>query len=321
MGKNILCSISTRGRYDTTLPMTLAGVIGQTKMPDKVIVFDDNEQPRDVRDQQHYLYLFQILSERGVDWEWVYAEKRGQHFNHDKANNAGYKWVWRLDDDTVPEGNVLETLYSYVNDAVGAVGGAILTPPVPQFLNSTGKIENIDEPSMQWAPIREVKEVDHLHCSFLYRAGIADYNLGLSKVAHREETLFTYDLKTRGYKNIVVPNATTWHLKNKEGGIRDGVWDMYAHDEQIFRNRMSLGDCTPVVLDCGMGDHIVFKHVLPEIRNPVLFTCYPEVLPGRPIAEAHQIFGNLDQFSIYAKMDRWNWTGSLEDAFRKLYVK
>ena len=37
MGKNILCSISTRGRYDTTLPMTLAGVIGQTKMPDKVI--------------------------------------------------------------------------------------------------------------------------------------------------------------------------------------------------------------------------------------------------------------------------------------------
>ena len=321
MGKNILCSISTKGRYDTTLPMTLAALINQTMMPDKVIIFDDNENPRDVRTEQHYMYVFQILSERGVDWEWMYAEKRGQHFNHDKANNMGYKWVWRLDDDTVPEGNVLETLYSYATNDVGAVGGAILTPPVPVTIDATSKISDIDEPNIQWARINEVREVDHLHCSFLYRARAADYYLGLSTIAHREETLFTYDLKSRGYKNIVVPNATTWHLKNKTGGIRTGAREMFEHDEYIFRSRLALGECTPVVLDCGMGDHLVFKHVLPEVRNPVLFTCYPEVLPGRSISEAYQIFGNLDQFNIYGKMDKWNWTGSLEDAFRRLYVK
>lgn len=321
--RNILASISTKGRYDTTLSLAIASVVNQTMMPDKLIIFDDNENPRDVREQQHYLYLFQILSEKGVEWEWMYAEKKGQHYNHDKANHMGYKWVWRLDDDTVAESNVLETLYTFANTVpnVGAVAGSILTPPVPPVIVATGKIENIEEPNMQWGRISEVTEVDHLHCSFLYRAGVAEYCLGLSKVAHREETLFTYELKTKGYKNFVLPNAVVWHLKNKEGGIRDGAYEMYAHDEQIFRNKLSLGDCTPVVLDCGMGDHIVFKHVLPEIKNPMVFSCYPEILPGRSIAEAHQMLGSLDQYNIYAKMDQWNWTGSLEDAFRKLYVR
>lgn len=317
--KEILASISTRGRYDTTLPMAIASVVGQSKLPDKLIIFDDNENPRDVREQQHYLYLFQILSEKGVDWEWMYAEKKGQHFNHERANNMGYKWVWRLDDDTIAEGNVLETLYSYASDDIGGVGGSILTPPIGRDLNSTGKIENIDEQNLQWARIDAVKDVDHLHCSFLYRAGVVSYNLGLSRVAHREETLFTYSLKVKGYRNIIVPNATVWHLKNKEGGIREGTHDLFAHDEQIFRNTLALGDCTPVVLDCGMGDHIVFKHVLPEIRNPLVFSCYPDIVPGKSIAEAHALLGDIGQYSIYGKMDQWNWTGSLEDAFRKLY--
>jgi hypothetical protein len=319
--KNILCSISTRGRYDTTLPLAIASAMNQTLLPDKLIIFDDNENPRDVRETQHYMYLLDMLMAKGIEWEWRWSLKKGQHYNHDMANNMGYKWVWRLDDDTIAEPNVLETLYSHTNDEVGAVGGAVLTPPMGGSIHATGKIQDIyNEGNLQWYYIQEKKEVDHLHCSFLYRAGIADYCLSLSRVAHREETLFTYELILKGYKNYVVPNAITWHLKNKEGGIRDGVHEMYAHDEQIFANRLNMADKTIVVLDCGMGDHIVFKKVLPEIKNPVIFSCYPEIVPGKSIAEAKALLGDIQPYNVYAKMDAWNWTESLEKAYRKMYL-
>ena len=186
--------------------------------------------------------------------------------------------------DAIPESNVLGNLLGYATaiDNVGAVGGAILTPPnLFDTSKSTGKIQDIDtEPNIQWNDIKKIKEVEHLHCSFLYRAGVHDYNLGLSRVAHREETLFTYGLYKKGYKILAAPHATTWHMKNPQGGIRsESRKEMYEHDERIFRNIVGASDRTIVVLNCGLGDHIVFNSILGSIRNPMAFGCYPEIIP------------------------------------------
>ena len=316
---SILCSISTRGRYDTTLPMAIQSVITQTLKPNKLVIFDDNDEPKDTREIQHYEYLFRMLDEKGIEWQVIFGQKKGQHFNHQMANTMGYEWVWRLDDDTVAEPNVLENLYKHTGDDIGAVGGSVLTPPFIRGLTSTGKIDDIEEQSIQWDHIKELKEVDHLHCSFLYRAGIHDYNLGLSQVAHREETLFTFGLKQKGYKILVVPDTITWHLKNRKGGIRTFQKEMFEHDEYIFRNYLKYRDKTIVVLNCGMGDHLVFAKVLPLIKNPEVFTCYEDIVPGRSLDDAANLFGDLDRFSIYRKMDEWNWKDSLENAFKKLY--
>ena len=315
----ILCSISTKGRYDTTLPMAIQSVLTQTVLPNKLVLFDDNDEPKDLRELQHYQYLFRMMDEKGLPWEVVFGPKKGQHHNHQRANTMGYKWVWRLDDDTVAESNVLETLLSYTSPQIGAVGGSVLTPPFMKGLQSTGKIEDIEEQSIQWDYISHVKEVDHLHCSFIYRAGIQDYNLALSRAAFREETLFTFGLKQRGYKILVVPNANTWHLKNQSGGVRTNTKEMFDNDDKIFRNFLKYKNQTIVVLDCGMGDHIIFSHVLPHIKRPEVFSCYPDIIPGRSIGEAIELFGDIDQFNIYKKMDQWNWKDSLEKAFRKMY--
>lgn len=317
--------MATRGRYHTTLPLVLNAIINQTKKVDKLIIFDDNDEPQDMRNEMIYGYFFQMLDIKGIKWEWIYAGKKGQHHIHQAANRMGYDWVWRVDDDAIPEPNVLAKLFDIAvsRKNIGAVGGSILTPPFKfEAFDPTGKIENITvEPNIQWSYIKQAKEVEHLHCSFLYRAGVHDYNLGLSRVAHREETLFTYGLFLKGYKIMVIPNAVTWHLKNPNGGIRSETnQKLYEQDEYIFRNILNHKDKTIVVLDCGMGDHIVFSHVLPDIKNPELFTCYPDIVPGRPIAEAYALFGNLDQYNIYGKMHQWNWTDTLENAFRKMYV-
>jgi GT2 family glycosyltransferase len=318
----VLCSISTKNRYDSFLPLALQSVINQTRLPDKLVIFDDNDNPRDIREDPKYKYLLTVMNFKNLQWEVIFGAKKGQHHNHQIANTMGYDWVWRVDDDNSPEQNVLENLCSYVNDDIGAIGGAVLTTEWGiNPINATGKIEDLDnEPNIQWGVINKVKEVDHLHCSFLYRAGIVDYNTGLSKVAHREETLFTYQLKQKGYKNLVVPNTITWHAKSSSGGIRsDHVKELYDHDEYIFRNILGLEHKTVVVLDCGMGDHVIFKRVLPDIKNAVVFSCYPEIVPGRSIGEAIQLYGDIGSHNIYRKMDQWNWKDSVENAFRKLY--
>jgi len=316
----ILCSMSTRGRYDTTLPMAIQSVISQTRKPDHFVIFDDNENPEDLRNRQHYNYLFSMMNEMKISWEFIFAQKKGQHYNHQMANLMGYDWVWRLDDDTIPEPTVLENLCKYIAPDVGGIAGSVLTPPFAEVTGSTGKIEDINEQSLQWDYINEVKEVDHLHCSFLYRAGTYDYNLGLSRVAHREETLFTYGLKKMGYKMLLVPDTVTWHLKNNQGGIRlDNNKELYDHDDFIFGNYIANKDKTIIVLNSGMGDHIVFKKVLKDIKNPLVFTCYPQIIPGGSIEEAHWRFGDLEQFNIYRKMDQWKWKDSIENAYRKLY--
>ena len=321
---NILCSIATRGRYFTTLPLVLNAVINQTLKPDKIVIFDDNDEPQDMRQSFMYQHLFEMMNFHGIQWEFLFAEKKGQHHIHQIANTMGYEWVWRVDDDAVPELNVLQDLYRWTRlKNIGAIGGSILTAPfLPDTSKSTGKIENIDdEPNIQWNVITDTKEVDHLHCSFLYRAGVYDYNLGLSRVAHREETLFTYGLKCKGYRILTVPDAITWHMKNPQGGIRsDSKDDMFVHDEFIFRNWVANADKTIVVLEGGMGDHVVFSKVLPDVKNPLVFTCYPEIVEGQSIAEAYRLFGVLDQFNIYKKMAQWHWKSSLEDAYRKMYT-
>jgi len=326
----VLCSVATRGRYHTTLPLVLNAIINQTRQPDKLIVFDDNDEPQDMRNEMMYQYFFQILDIKGIPWEWQFAEKKGQHHIHQRANEMGYDWVWRVDDDAIPEPDVLETLFYYAKNVdeteslkIGAVGGSILTPPhMPDTGKVTGKIDNINnEPNIQWGLVQRVTKVEHLHCSFLYRAGISDYNLGLSRVAHREETLFTYDLFRKGYKILAVPGAITWHMKEQNGGIRmEKNQELYAHDEQIFNNILAHRDKTIVVLNCGLGDHIVFSHVLPSIPNAEVFTCYPEIIQGKSIAQAQQLFGDIEPWNIYKKMDLWKWKGSLEDAFRKMYL-
>lgn len=326
--EKILCSISTKGRYHTFLPLAIHAVINQTRKVDLLIIYDDNDNPEDMRNYPVYQQLFKLMDLKSIKWEWQFAGKKGQHFNHQMANERaareGYKYVWRVDDDNAPEPQVLEKLEEamYLQPTAAAVGGAILTPnwdTSPRV--ATGKIKDIDkEPNIQWGYIRKVTKVEHLHCSFLYKAGIYDYNLALSKVAHREETLFTYGLHKMGYDLFVIPYATTWHFKS-EGGIRTtNNKSLYDHDEQIFRNFLEHKDKTIVVLDSGMGDHVVFKHVLPLIKNPIVYSCYPDIVPGKSIQEAKDTFGDIDHWNIYKKMDQWQWKDSLENAFKKLYI-
>jgi hypothetical protein len=348
MSSTVTASVSTKGRYETTLPLLIAGICAQTVKPKQIVIFDDGEM-KDLRGVSPYSHLFPLLMHSGIPWFHLPGGKVGQVKNHQTTlDRADTDFVWRLDDDNMPEPDCLERLLEAAefDPRVGAVAGLVHDPKSvsrrPSFI--TGRIEDVLCPfNLQWFDwAGQPEEVDHLYSTFLYRVEAAKkaggYCRDLSPVGHREETMFSHEIKRAGYKLLVTPGAKTWHFRESTGGIRsytDG--SLWARDEQVFRARLSQWGVVPreykfVVLDNGIGDHFMFKSILPELmaKNPgkqvVIANCYPEVFKDVPgvimasIGDAQAAFGNLDQWDIYRFGEVNNWKRPLVDAFRAMYL-
>ena len=344
----VTATISTKDRYFTTLPLAIQAICTQTVTPNKFVLFDDGEH-RDLRGVSPYTHLFRLLDTKKIGWEVVFGNRTGQVTNHQLAlDRADTDFIWRLDDDNVPEPTCLEHLLGVMRDqpTCGAVGGLVIDPssvgPRPSFL--TSKIEDILCPfNLQWYDWRGAPEiVDHLYSTFLYRveAGrkAGGYCRELSPVGHREETMFSHAIQRAGYKLVVEPQARTWHMREGSGGIRsynDG--SLWAHDEAVFLRKLGewgvkLTEFKFVVLDNGIGDHIVFKSILPKIlaknsgARTVVACCYPEVFKGVDgitlvsIADAKAAFKNLDQWNVYKWCAERDWKRPLAEAFEGMYL-
>jgi hypothetical protein len=308
--------------------MVITSVVHQTRRPDHLTIYDDNDPAIDIRSFDVYLQLLHMLDAKGIGWDVVYGQKKGQHHNHQLANKAGYDAVWRLDDDCIAEPDVLSSLEFLLADDVGAVGGSVLTPTVQvNDYATSSRIDELDRPNKQWVQIRTIEEVEHLHCSFLYRAGIVDYDLRLSKKAHREETMFTHSLKLAGYKLLITP-CITWHLKAQQGGIRsDHDIQDYHHDEQLFQDwlRFKKTGKRLFVLNGGRGDNYMFLQAVTPPKGSIVATCHPDIFTHAgmdveiiSIGEAQRIT-DIEPHNVYAWCARHGWKGHLVEAYREMY--
>lgn len=343
---HVLANVSSKDRYFTTLPQALLGIALQTRPPDRLVVFEDGEH-KDLRGVPVYDTIFQLMSRKGIQWEVLFARREGQHKNHQIAQEMATDLIWRIDDDAVPEANVLEGLVRhFIDPKVGAVGGLVLVPSMPLDMPDkfvSGRIQDVKwAHNPQWYPHPPTvgpMELDHLHCSFLYRKTQVSYDMSLSPVAHREETLFTHELKRAGYKILLDPSYVTWHLRQPEGGIRSYQDPaMYAHDEMIFDNALKRWGVTSsappplVVLDCGIGDHLAFlERSFPLLKakygqSLTVAVCYPDLFKDKDttiisIGQAGAFCGSIDQYNVYRFMDESKWDKPLADAFVALYQK
>lgn len=344
MKSNVTATISTKNRYFTSLPNCLISIANQTVVPDKVIIFDDGEH-KDLRNEEIYKNIFSCFRDKGIEWTVVFAEGKGQVKNHQKALEiVETDFIWRLDDDNVAEANVLEELLKCMGTKeVGAVGGLVLDPKfeLKESKLASNKIEDIYlGMNLQWfkQPFKDILDAEHIYSTFLFRKEAAKhgYNMELSPKGHREETLFTYEMKRNGWRLLIDPTVITWHFRNSQGGIRSGSNDafLFEHDEKIFAKKLQEWGVIPnysklVVLDCGLGDSCVFAKILPDMKKKhkkiIIANCYQELFEDDEstttisIAEA-QMMCDITNFNIYKNMIDWNWADSLENAFRKLYL-
>ena len=348
--KQVTAYISSRDRYWTTLPSAILSIIFQTVKPKRLILFLDGEHV-DLRTNDLYRSIFSMLLLCNIEWEVVFGEGKGQVLNHQKAiEMAKTEFLLRIDDDDFLQPNVLEELLSCMSPEVGAVGGVIIDPnngaqSLPVGFDTS--INNLSS-NVQWF-VHEKKdpvEVEHLYNSFLYRkeASVHGYCLELSPAGFREETLFTHEMFRNGWKLLVNPKALTWHARQSQGGIRayQPHPEFWEHDEEVFQRKLkdwgvTLKKQKLIILDNGKGDHVIFKMILPEIkekfkdRELIIGVCYEDVFEDEPgvklisIQAAKDMCANLrmnyDDFNIYKFAADNNWRDSLVDAFRKLYLE
>lgn len=337
----ITIGIPTCNRYHC-LDNLLLSIILQTKLPDEILIIDDSPFSQDVRNIDHYSYILHLLDEKKIKWKYLFGKKVGQHVSHEFVQqNAMGDLILRLDDDCVLEKDVVEKLYNVIskNSKIGAVAPLVLTPKASYLPeNAENNIENIYAPNIQWYKWRRNgrKEVDHLYSCYMYRKGIAKYDLNLSPKGFREETLHSHSIKRSGYKLLVDSNSVIYHFKSRNGGIRSDQSrdkEMFEHDEKIFNGYLNLWNVKNgnkiCILDCGIGDHYAFKTLIYRLKEKypklTLAVCFPEIFFDEEvelisIQDAKNLFGNVEGFSIYHKMTEWNWNKSLIEAFEKLYL-
>jgi FkbM family methyltransferase len=342
----ITAVVCTRGRYHTTLPMTLTAIATQTLTPNEIIIYDDNEKREDLRFLDHYKLIFSLFERKGIVWKVLFGGGNGQVRCHQNSLEVVRgEFIWRIDDDEIPEPNVLESLFHLMeNPKVGAAAGLVLIPNAPEMKlpdNINGDITNISQ-SIQWYKFDLIKNVDHLHSTFLYRKSATKhgYCMELSKIGHSEETIFTHEMRRAGWELLVDPHIKTWHLRTG-GGIRsENDGKLWEHDEQIYKNKLISWGNTKLIeneklvfLFCGLGDNFMFLRVLPKIiekyKKVAIATEFPDLYKkftgcrkidmaeGQIICQ-HRGF-HPDSLNIYKYCIDHSWQGHLSEAFAAMY--
>jgi hypothetical protein len=282
-------------------------VATQTLKPDRVVIYDDssNRIP-DMRQIEVLDHIFQLFANKGILVQVVFGRNRGQHVGHQHIQEEiAEDLIWRIDDDEIAENNVLEELMKHMVEGVGAVGGLILPPNAIARECEPNRIA-IPNECCQWYKWTGVKEVEHINSSYLYRKGIQDFDINLSHVAHREETLHTYGIFKKGYKLIVTSSAVTWHLRSNQGGIRSaGGQEAFFRDEIAFREALR-------------EYHGKIKKKYKEVT---LAVCWPEVFPDEKtisVSEGAMICNpekhNVGKWGIDHK-----WREELKYAYAEMY--
>ncbi len=338
----VTATVSTKDRYDSLIFLLIA-LATQTVKPQEIIVFDDGKQA-DLRNDGNYRNVFQMLERKGIDWHVVWGERKGQVKNHIRALEiAKTPWVWRLDDDNVPEPNCLENLLRHtVKPQVGAIASTVLHPDkiFPEGVTSGSMKDVLFKYAAQFASFTGVKEVEHLYSTFLIRreAGLGCYPTDLTPVGHREESTMSYTMFQRGWKLLVDGAAVTWHLRNPKGGIRSfNNAKLWEQDEKRFHERLKEWNVVPqeyfpMVCEGGIGDNFCLRHIFPDIRKKhpnkkiIVATVYPDCYFDEPEVDAIPLDGghilgfnfeatNPYRFGYYNKYPR----RSLLEIYRTIY--
>lgn len=126
----VMVGIPTKDRYDQ-LAMLLWGLLQQTYKDFDLIIVDDSEDRKDIRELPVFKHILNRLQNEGHKWEVIFGQKKGPHYCHqmvlEKTTNP---LVYRIDDDEIPDEKCLEVLVRTIqkDKNIAAVGGLVIDP-------------------------------------------------------------------------------------------------------------------------------------------------------------------------------------------------
>ena len=280
-------SIATKGRTNTSLPLTLQSILVSdlpNNLVKNLVIADTNTEKMELNNLAGSLLL--LLEQRGIKIVHVHIPDKNQVYAHENVReNMKTDLCLRLDDDVIIQPNTIRVLYELCKqEGVGGVSCPIMMPMkeyMPAVAPVSSDIEDIFTGlNLQFfAPTsKDIKEVQHMHCSFMYRIAYSEpYEKELSPVGHREESIFTYNIFKNGYKLLITPETVMWHLKQTSGGIRswtpEQMMEYYKKDNDFFDGWMKRNNIKPRKIKVvnalfGMGDNLMLYKKFKEIYNP-----------------------------------------------------
>lgn len=312
MNNEVTAVVSLRDNHFQTLPLLLFSLINQTVKPKKLLIFDDGEE-KDLRGFYIFSYLFSLLQNNNIEWEVVYGEKNGHFLNYNKALKiVKTEWIWHLREGHCPEHCALQKMIEHIDDSVGAVGGEV----IDSDKSSEEKYLN----SLNTSFIFRVRSVPYGYCGF-----VSPYSLNI-------ECILSHEIWRSGWRLIYDPSIRVWNMKEKYSD--KFYYDCMKNDNRVLEDKKDIWklldpESKLVVLDCGIGDHIAFLMVLPDllVKYPkiVLSVCYPYLfenfnLPLISIGQSKILTNDqLDKYNVYKWMIDKRWKDKLFKAFKSMY--
>ena len=131
--KETVCvTVSTKGRTKTTLPVMLFSILNQTYKPDKLIIYDDNEESSDPRNDIVLAPILKLFEQKGIPWYWTFGSKSGQvkksyQGHYQKLEQISYSGATMM---CFMKQTLWLRLMSRMLLDVGAVGPLVLNPSI-----------------------------------------------------------------------------------------------------------------------------------------------------------------------------------------------
>lgn len=356
--EDVICLISTNNRSLNTLQTVLTAVINQTALPKEVRVVEDSGQLHWLG-YPIFQSIEKFFQRAGVIFSVVAGESRYKNTRDLIFADDGYKYIWRLEDEVVPTNHTLESFYSKIKEGFSMVGCTVESKNLLGVMSAKSSKEIKDlfaKPkytSFQDSVILGFDtEVEYLEKCFLLDKTVArvywDKYSFLSLLSTVDDILFSYEIRLAGFKIGCFGRGvcSAFEMQIGEGGkynIQDRESKTWSDTQAIrlyFEKNLGV-KFTPVfraVLTCGIGDHVVFNSILPRVFEKYgdkvlvkIYAVFPETLKSSiekypenimllNLEEKILEFGNdTSVFDVYLFMNRNQFTGSLRDAFLKLY--
>lgn len=258
---NITVLLTTCDRYETTLPLCLLSILNQTRKPDKIVIIDDSIKNKFYENYQIKQLLI-LAKYKNITIDYYFGEKKGMI----PALEHGFKkikdgWVFKIDDDSLLEPNVIEIFESNICKEIGAMSGIVVTDQ--NAYNRDDKTSNVSSKikdiythfniQMVYNQDDSPKEVEHLYSNYFFRKESLDsFPIELQPSGHREDTVVTHSIYRKKYKLFVYPDAKMYHLRTDNGNKKWGIKNE-SKNERIFIQKLKdwnvIPDQMPVVED------------------------------------------------------------------------
>ncbi len=236
MIKNIAAVVVTYNRLDL-LKKVIAGLRNQTQKIDKIFVVNNSSTDGTAEwlAEQNDL---EIINQENL------GSSGGQYSGALSAFNAGFEWIWQMDDDVISDEKCLENLMKFAKEDFVVVPKR-MTPEGEVFYNDTKEVNMTNPFKSIWTSI--VSESDFVgdtilaegitfegplfHRSIFERVGFAEKKFFITG----DDTEYSLRLKKIGVKTAIVKDAVFYRQLPAPTGY-DFDWKTYY----IIKNLIAM---------------------------------------------------------------------------------